>query len=59
MTSYDFIPDEQVMCISECSVEVKISGIAKRRDFIVVGTANLKGEDTQCRGKVSNIMLFN
>lgn len=44
--------NEQILCVCECALDVKVSGMITRKPFIVVGTAFNKGEDVAMRGRV-------
>jgi cleavage and polyadenylation specificity factor subunit 1 len=55
---YSFAQDEHALCVNICSLDVKVSGMAQRKQFVVVGTAIVKGEDVTVRGKVFSAMRF-
>jgi hypothetical protein len=55
--SVRFGEGEQVLCVAECSLDVKTSGILKKKAFIVIGTAFQRGEDTAVRGRVSIFLV--
>ncbi len=46
-----------MLCVAECSLDVKTSGILKKKAFIVIGTAFQRGEDTAVRGRVSIFLV--
>ena len=49
---YAFEDKEQVLCMVNCALDVKISGMKKSQDYIVITTGFVKGEDHNIRGKV-------
>ncbi len=50
--SIDFGEHERAMCMVNCVLDVKVSGMLKKKHFIVVGTAFTKGEDVTSRGRI-------
>jgi len=50
---YDFLEDEQILCIKCVNLQTK-STSSGRKSFIAVGTGFFRGEDVGMRGHVRN-----
>ena len=52
MDKFSFGQDELALVVETCTLDIKVSGMLQKKQFVVVGTAISKGEDVTCRGKV-------